>query len=252
MSQERTYCAALRVYTPKFEEVGDRVERALKHVRQILKVSEEFPTLFSVVLIVPNDYDCGHTYRALLERFGTEKLLEKVALCTPGGHHSCEVLNYGMSVAAVDSSHVLIISGKAMSYLTVPAMRAIDEAFADGAKVAGLAVDELRDTILAGRIQNTFAAWDLEALNAVGNFDSTTGVEEMAPLVRLIRKFGRCIAPLDTGAGKLDIHESETARARHSEVMLTKLDRQLKEVLRVGSGFAEISSGVLPGYPRSI
>lgn len=252
MSQKSTYCVALRVYTSKFEEVDDRVERALKHVRQILKVSEEFPTLFSVVLIVPNDYDCGHTYRALLERFGTEKLLEKVALCTPGGHHSCDVLNYGMSVAAVDSSHVLIISGKAMSYLTVSAMRAIDEAFADGAKVAGLAVDELRDIVLAGRIQNTFAAWDLEALNAVGIFDSSSGVEEIAPLVRLVRQFGKCIAPINVATGKLDVLSSETALARHREVMTTKLARQQEELARVNSCFSEIKAGIMPGYPRSI
>lgn len=249
---ERTYGLLLRVYTPKAEEVADRVERAMKHIHHVFDVAKEFPALHRVVIVVPCDYDCGLTYQVLSKRIDAEGLFSMFSILTPTGHHSCEALNFGLVATHLESTHALIISGKAMSYLTKPAMRAIDEAFANGAKVAGLAVDELRDTVLAGRIQNTFAAWDIDALYQVGEFDSKGGVEEMAPLVRLGRKYGRCIAPLDTGAGALDIHESETARARHNEVMLTKLDRQLKEVLRVGSSFVEISSCVMPGYPRSI
>lgn len=249
---DRTYGVLLRVYTPKPEEVSDRVERALKHVHHVFDVAKEFPALHHVALVIPSDYDCGLTYQVLSKRIDVEGLSNRVSMLMAGGHHSCEALNFGLTAVRLVCSHALIISGKAMSYLTVSAMRAIDEAFANGAKVAGLAVDELRDTVLAGRIQNTFAAWDIDALFQVGEFDSKGGVEEIAPLVRLTRKFERCIAPLDTGAGKLDIHESETARVRHHEVMLTKLDRQLKEVLCVDSSFAEISSGVMPGYPRSI
>lgn len=252
MSTERIYGVLLRVYTPKPEEVADRVERALKHVHHVFDVAKEFPALHRVVLVVPRDYDCGLTYQALSKRIDAEGLSSLVSMLTPTGHHSCEALNFGLTAAHLESSHALIVSGKAMSYLTLSVLRAFDEAFACGAKVVGLAVDELHDIVLEGRIQNTFAAWDIKALQQVGDFDSKGGVEEIAPLVRLIREFGQCIAPIDTVAGTLEVLKSETARARHEEVMTTKLVRQQAELDRVGSNFAEIKSGIMPGYQYSV
>lgn len=252
MDEKRTYGVLLRVYTPKAEEVAERVERALKHVRQILRVSKEFPALQRVVLLVPHDYDCGLVYRALWSRIATEWLKDFVAIYTPHGHHSCEVLNRGLTKLSRDVSHTVIISGKAMSYLTPSTMRAIDGTFADGAKVSGLAVDELRDIVLAGRIQNTFAAWENESLIKVGAFDSKLGVEEIAPLVRMVKKFECCIAPIDVVTGKLEVLASETALARHHEVMTTKIERQQQELKRVDSNFDEISAGIMFGYPQSI
>lgn len=250
--KRRSYDLVLRVYTPKPEEVAARVERALKHVRQVVELSKEFPALRRVVLLVPRDYDCGQTYQALSAGVDAEGLLDRVATYAPSGHHSCEVLNFGLRIAHLDASHAIVISGKAMPNLTSSALRRIDQAFEKGAKVSGLAVDELRDIVLGGCIQNTFAVWEADALWQVGGFDSSTGVEEIAPLARLVRKFGPCIAPIDPGAGKLDIHASETARARHHEVMTTKIVRQKAELKRVDADFSDVVSGLMPGYPRSI
>lgn len=237
----RTYGVLLRVYTPKTEEVTDRVERALRSVRQILEVN---PVLQRTILLVPRDYDCGQTQQALSKRISVEGLKDFVKVRAPHGHHSCEVLNDGlMELRGV--SHALIISGKAVSYLTPAAMLAIDQVFEKGAKVAGLAIDELRDIVLAGRIQNTFAAWDVDALLGVGGFDSKTCVEEITPLVRLARAFGPCIAPIDFDGVKLDIHTSETARKSHREVMMNKLARQHAECMRVGSDFQFIQDAVM-------
>lgn len=247
-----SYGILVRVYTPKVSEVADRVERAIKHVQHILKVREEFPAIKSLALLVPSNYDCGNTYTALYNRLVAENLLEIVSICICTGHHSCEVLNRGMIIAGLKATHGLVVSGKAMSYFTSSAMKVIDEAFVKGAKVAGLSIDEHNDIVLDGRIQNTFAAWDILALQRVGEFDSREGVEEIAPLVRLVRKYGQCIAPINVGAGSLDIQESDTARVRHYEVMTTKLDRQSQEVLRVGSNFEEITAGIMHGYPRSV
>lgn len=249
---KRAYSVVVRVYTPKREEVVERVDRAMGHAQHFLKVRKQFPALSRLVLLVPNDYDCGDTLGALLERLSAKGLFGNVVPYGPLGHHSCEVLNFGMSAAAKDSSHALIVSGKAMSYLTVPVMRAIDEAFTNGAKAVGIAADELKELVLVGRIQNTFAAWELDALNKVGNFDSKTGVEEIAPLVRLVREFGKCIAPINVVTGKLDVLSSETALARHREVMTTKLARQQDELARVNSCFSEITAGIMPDYPLSI
>ena len=249
----RTYSLVLRVYTPKLEEVRDRAERALAHVRQFLSVAEEFPMLKSMVIVTPEEYDCGQTQTAISLSLIREGLHDKVVTCMPAGHHSCHALNVGCAVAQQNVSHALIVSGKAMSYLTPSALRCIDQAFFKGAKVSGLAIDELRDIVLGGCIQNTFAAWDIDALAKVGGFDSSTGVEEVAPLVRLTREYGACIAPIDTGIiGKLDIHVSETARARHQEVMNTKIVRQLAELKRVNAEFSDFVRGIMPSYPRAI
>jgi len=247
--RKRSYGVLLRVYTPKPEEVADRVERAIRHVRQVIEVSNEVPALERMVIVVPLDYDCGQTGHALRDRIFAEGLLAQVTVCEPHGHHSCEALNAGINAIGADTTHAIIISGKAMSYLIPSALRRIDQAFEKGAMVSGLAVDELRKVVLEGRVQNTFAAWDIDALHQVGGFNSENGVEEITPLVHLVRKFGLCIASIDTGAGTLDIHASETARARHHEVMTTKLERQKDEVMRVGSNFDEITAGIIPGYP---
>lgn len=235
----------MRVYTPRSEEVPDRVERSLKHAHQIEVVREEFLALHRALFLVPQDHDCGQTAEALSQRFATEGFgfAEVHAF---SGHHSCEVLNEGLRALAGDTTHAIIVSGKALSpYLNVSSLLAIDQAFMDGAKVAGLATDELRDIVRAGRIQNTFAAWDIEALLDQYAFDSKEGVEEIAPLIRLARKFGRCIVPINVDGGALDIHSSETATARHKEVMATKIARQTAECERLGSNFEFIRNAIM-------
>jgi hypothetical protein len=241
--QGRTYSILLRVYTPKVEEVEDRVERAVASIRQIIATKDKFPALRQVIVLIPDDYDCGETYQALFNRVAIEGLLGLVEVYAPAGHHSCEVLNQG--VFESKTSHVLIVSGKAMSYLTPSSMVAIDQVFANGAKVAGLAVDELTDMILAGLIQNTFGAWDIDALIDIGGFDSKNGVEEMSPLIRLAHRYGKCIAPIRIDGGTLDVLMSETAKKRHQEVMVTKTERQLFECRRLDSNFEFIQSAVM-------
>lgn len=244
MSAGRSYGILVRVYTPNVEDVPKRVSRALAHVHQILAVSEKFPELKRVAFLVPRDYDCGQTYQALLDRVVAEGLTNRIEVYTPPGYHSCEVLNQGLIEFSRDTSHAIIISGKAMSYLTTSSLAAIDAAFAKGAKVAGLAVDELRDIVLEGRVQNTLAAWDIGALFSVGAFDCKTDVEEIAPLIRLARKFGPCIAPIDVEQGTLDVHTDVAAQERHRQVMTTKLRCQQAECERLESNFAFIREAI--------
>jgi hypothetical protein len=242
MSVECLYGIMVRVYTPEADEVSGRVERAVTHARQILAVSEEFPALRRVMFLIPIDHDCGETYSALRTRVLEEELNGLVEVYALPGYHSCEVLNQGLLELSMGTSHALIVSGKALSYLTAPVLATIDNAFKSGAKVA---VDQLRDIVLEGRIQNTFAAWDIDALLGVGGFDCKLDVEEMAPLIRLARKFGPCIAPVNIGPGALDLHPSSEAQARHTHVMAEKLGRQEAECKRLGSSFDFIRESVL-------
>lgn len=242
----RKYGILVRVYTPKPEEVPDRVERALGHARHILEVMNEFPAMKRAIFLVPSDHDCKETLLALRTRFAHEAIsISKITVLSFPGHHSCEVLNRGLTELSYDTSHALIVSGKMISYLTRAALLSIDQAFERGAKVVGVAADELRDIVLAGRIQNTFAGWDITALLDEYAFDSKGGVEEVAPLIRLARRFGRCIAPIDIDGGVLDVHASETAIARHKKVMATKIARQTAECERLDSSFEFIQSAIM-------
>ena len=244
-AQKRTYGVLLRVYTPKPEEVEGRVERAIKHIRQILAVSKEFPALRRVMILVPLDHDCKQTCQALLDRLELDGLSDHVEVYMPPGYHSCEVLNWGLAELSTNISHALIVSGKAVQYLTRDAMLAIDKAFDGGAKVAGLAVDELRDQVLAGRISNTFAVWDIRALFQSGRFDSLIDVEEISLLIRMARMFGKCIAPIDVAHGTFDLHATATARERHEHVIRTKIERQIAECKRLGADFGFIQRSVM-------
>lgn len=242
---EKTYGILVRVYTPKPEEVPDRVVRSLKHAQQIEQIREEFSALRRVLFLIPRDYDCGQTAGVLSQRFLAEGFSD-VEVHAFHGHHSCEVLNEGLhALAHYGISHALVVSGKALSYLKSSTLLAMDQKFAEGAKVSGLATDELREIVLSGRIQNTFAGWDIAALLDQHAFDSKGGVEEVAPLIRLARRFGRCIAPIDIDGGVLDVHASETAVARHKEVMATKIARQTAECERLNSSFQFIQDAVM-------
>jgi hypothetical protein len=239
----RRYGILLRTYTAKPEGVADRVIRATEHMEQVQLVWAAFPALVHTVLLVPKDYDCGQTAHEL--RGGGFD--DTVTVLDPSGYHSCEVLNAGvLRLRELGCSHALILSGKAMPYLTAENLLRIDAAFASGAKVAGLALPELADIVRAGRIQNTFAAWDIEALWEVGCFDCREDVEEIAPLIRLIGRFGQCITPLDCEGGLLDVHPSAEAQERHRTVMAGKLAGQNRECVRLGANFATIQAHVLP------
>lgn len=247
----------LRSYAKKPEDVSSVVARAVKSVTNAsgLLDSDGDELFQAVIVLVPRDYDCGKTAKAIQKEF---KLFEDYAVSTiaieASGHHSCGALNAGITIYDLDSfDYAVIVSNKAIEALTTDTMDAMLRAFDCGAKVVGVVVDELRDVVLEGRIQNTFAGWDIRSLQEVGGFDSEKGVEEIAPTVRLIQKYGPCISVLDPKEKPaLDIRKSADGKARHDEVMTTKLERQKQEVERVGASFDFIRSGIMDGYPRSV
>lgn len=247
----------LRSYAKTSADVSGVVARAIKSVTHASNlIGQDGEVVFqSVVVLVPRDYDCGLTARALQKEL---KLFEdcgvNVTELESCGHHSCGALN--SAVAVLDSysfSHVVMVSNKTIEALTNDTVEAMFKAFDSGAKVVGVTVDELQDVVLEGRVQNTFTGWDIRSLQEVGGFDSENGVEEIAPTVRLIQKYGPCIAVLDPKEKPaLDIRKSADGEARHNEVMNTKLVRQQQEVERVGECFEFIRSGIMDGYPRSV
>lgn len=245
----------LRSYAKTPEDVSGVVARAVRsvtHASSLIDLNGE-AIFHTIMVLVPRDYDCGGAAKALKKEL---KLFED---CDPYivslevyGHHSCEALNRGIELCEY-LEYAVIASNKAIQALTIESITAMRYAFDQGAKVVGVSVEELQEVILDGRVQNTFAGWNVRALREVGGFDSEKGVEEVSPTVRLIRRYGPCIAVLDPKEKPtLDIRKSADGKARHDEVMMTKIARQQEEVDRMGVDFNFIKSGIMPGYPQSV
>lgn len=245
----------LRSYAKTPEDVPGVVARAVKSIEHAsgLRNEDDRPLFTDIVVITPCEYDCGATAGAILKDLPSS-LLRRVSVFELPGHHSCGSLNGGIDVlASLDVDYVVIISNKAIQALTAGTMEAMLEAFDRGAKVVGVAIDELQDIVLEGRIQNTYAGWNIKALQEVGGFDSENGVEEIAPTVRMIQKYGPCIAVLrPKDITLLDIRKNPDGEARHSEVMNTKIERQISEVQRLGVDHGFIKSGLTLGYPLTV
>ncbi|MBI4692182.1 MAG: hypothetical protein HY773_01940 [Candidatus Terrybacteria bacterium] len=200
---------------------------------------------------IPIDYDCGKTKDFFKKGFLKFKDISQPDILECPGYHSSGALNKAIAVIqkSGDYTHVAIVSNKASGYLVPETIKAITDAINTGAKVVGVIVDEI---ICESRIQNTFAVWDIEALMTldIPGFDNETGIEEIAPIVRLIRKYGPCIAVLNPTVGKLNIRTD--GKDRHHEVITTKQERQEIEVKRVNTDFDFIQKGIMKGYPKKI
>ena len=243
------YGLLLRAYVKKTGDVDAIVDRTIANIKLVLDLN-----IFNdIMILVPTDYDCGLTVIKLRQALSENKLnSDNLHIAGRAGHHSCEALNLAIAeLHHVDK--VVIISGKAIPYITHKTMEEADLAFSAGAIVVGVVVDELEEIILSGHVQNTFAIWDLSALLSLGGFQTDLGVEEIDPLVRLTQEHGQCIAILDPSEKpKLNIRKSADGVERHKEVMETKLARQQQEVDRLGVDLKFIRSGILPGYPKKI
>lgn len=246
----------LRSYAKKPEDVAGVAARAIKSIEHARSLYDDSGDLMigKIVVLIPADYDCGETAFAIIQALPVSVPEDEVFVIEVLGHHSCGALNHGVEVlSTLGVEYAVIISNKAIEALTTDTMVAMSEALDNGAKVVGVAVDELQEIVLEGRIQNTFAGWDIRALLDVGGFDSENGVEEFSPTVRLILEHGPCIAVLDpTDKPALDIRKSADGKARHEEVMTTKRKRQQEEADRMEVDFIFIKNGIMPGYPRTI
>lgn len=211
-----------------------------------------------IVVLIPTDNDCGRTYDALKAELPAD-MLDNVVIERPAGNDHSDALNAGMdSLHASRHSPAFVVSNKALEYFVDRNINKILAAFDEGALAACLAirdvdVEEEKDEgylgVLSGRLSNTFAAWDVAALRAAGNFDSSVGVEEIAPIVRLVTARGSCIAPIiPTGQAAMNV--SALRASHHDFVITTKRTRQEQEAARAGGSFEIISRGILHGYPK--
>lgn len=212
------------------QSVVERAIKSIKYAYELRTVLFPRPVFDAIVVLVPYDYDCGETANAIIRALPHSYINQNVYVVNVLGHHSCEALNNGMEIlATLGMDYAIVLSNKALQTLTSGTIEAMLEAFNKGAKIIGVAIDELQDVVLEGRVQNTFAGWDVRALRGVGGFDSEKGVEEVSSTVRLIRRHGPCIAVLDPEEKPaLHIRESADGKAHHEEVLTTKIARSTR------------------------
>ncbi len=251
----KKYGLLLRSYAKKACDAEDVAERAMMSVIRgyYHHTNDGADTFEQIVVLVPRDYDCGDTAGIIRKELEKEGLTDRAIVLAPQGHHSCGVLNAGIELLEGEGiERAVIISNKTITALTNQAMNAVSIAFEHGAKVVGVGVDELEEIVRAGRVQNTFAVWDIKALMEVGGFDSDGGVEEIVPSIRLVRKYGQCIAVLvPSETSTLNIRKSPDGEARHKEVMDTKLARQQTEADRLGADLSILTDGLMALYPKT-
>lgn len=276
----------LRTFATEEDQIEKRVTQVRETVETALAVSVEGREAFrrvDVLVWADERYgersDCGKTAPVLRREFDkTERVF--VSEVTRGDLF-CGLLNYGVvHQMRHGMDYSVILSPDARSYLDAATMKRALEAIGDGAKAVGVAIKELRTSVLEGRLTSTFCLWDGNALLQVGGFDdraampvderlakymrgwspelrehvfySLAGVEEMFPLARLVDTFGPCLAPiLPANGGAYEIPDPKTQRAawkRHVAKMGTKLERQSMHLASMSLGLSYLKGGVMERY----
>lgn len=289
----------IRSFASTPELVPDQVNKVVNLVKRALETRIEGMFLFRRIdVLIPTDgrfgdCDCGDTSKEL------RKVLYELEDSTPRtfvsevthGDIFCGVLNYGITRQlkhGIDYS--MIVSTQVSSYFNNETIEKMLEAIDSGALVVGIALNELTDSIMAGRIANTFALWNNESLMSVSGFDlraakprkdnKTTlflegwspekeekegdgsvfyhlaGVEEIIPLIRIVRTFGNKIAPIFPQGKNAkewvapNPKDDPIGYARHLKKMGTKLQRQTAFAAFENADLSLLEGGVMPQYRK--
>jgi hypothetical protein len=285
---EKTAGLIMRVYASKEEDVPKRIQmikEAIAATRKMVVDGVQVVRRIDVLVWSDKNYkdsDCGKTAPALREALKEEK-----GVFVSEVEHAdifCGILNYGVVHQlrkGIDYS--IIASSEAFSYMTPETMSDMVDAACSGAKAIGVAINELSDSIMEGRIANTFAMWHNESLMTVGGFDlraakplddknacymkgwsaekgdvyyHLAGVEEVISLARLVQTFGPCIAPVvprGEGVKAYIVPDPITQQERwkqHISKMGTKFERQCAHLATIGTDPSYLKGGVMPEYRR--
>jgi hypothetical protein len=229
----------------------------------------------------PGQVDCGQLAPALRTHFSDQKHI-RVRSVTHGDIFCC-VLNRAVAIQAQSGCRYSIIaSPEANSYWNKHIVGNMVQAAKDGALAIGVAINELQESILQGRIANTFAMWHNLSLLTVGGFDlraakppnvqeahfmqgwhkddgtvyyHLAGVEEMIPLARLVRYHGACTAsimPTDSNGEPqwYELPQDTELLRRHHQKMGTKFERQCAFLATENVDPSFLMGGVMPQYRK--
>lgn len=267
-----------RTFAGKQSQMEERVKLVKEAVDKALQLSHNNrPIFYDVSVLVPSNpafasIDCGQMVEELRLLWKGQK---RVRIHKSDGDLFCGTLNQG--VASQSESGVkfsLIASPDAHSYLTKENVMAMLERAEAGAKVVGLAINELHESIHQGRVANTFCLWHNRSLMTVGGFNllsaependqrahflegrdangtqvfyKINGVEEVIPAALLVKHYGRCIAIVDpVGEGQeYQVVSDPDVRKRHIAKMATKHQRQDELLSLVRLDASMLANGIM-------
>jgi len=278
----------LRTFATKAEDVPKRVAAIEKMVDKATKLQIEGRAVFSRIDVLVwadaryKDADCGDTAEAMKLALAGVKGVHVTEFKT--GDLFCGILNFGVAHQLRDRiDYTLIASTEAESYFNPETVGDMLVAMESGAKAAGVAINELTQSVCEGRLANTMAMWDNLSLMSVGGFDlraakpvndqvahylrgwsedagqvfyQLAGVEEIIPLARLVEIYGPCLAPImPRGEGVQTYQTPDPVTqlelwVRHVSKMGTKLERQAALAAAIGYVLAFLKGGVMPAYRR--
>ena len=166
----------LRTYATKEDQIPDRLrltQEAVTRAKQLMV--DDVPVIRRVDVMVWTDRrykeaDCGKTAEALRKQFENEKdvYVHEYA----HGDIFCGILNHAVALQMRDRvDYSIILSPDAASYFNSETVTAMIDAACRDALAIGVAIDELTESVMAGRITNTFAMWHNVSLMSVGGFD---------------------------------------------------------------------------------
>ncbi len=270
----------------KEEDIPRRLEMVAESIAALRAVTIDGERAVKLITLVvwtdernyPGQVDCGLLAPALHEEYRGQKDIHVLEITR--GDIFCAALNRAVSTQRQKGcSHSLIVSPETNSYLSSPNVAVMVQALRKGALATGLAINELQESIMQGRLANTCMMWDIAELQAVGGFDLAAqkprpsdptqlhargekdgkeffyalgGVEEIIPLIRLIKFNGACIAPImpSTGAEEqlYQLPTDPELLKRHFSKMGTKKERQAHFAMREMCDLSYIKTGIMRDY----
>lgn len=272
----------LRVFATKEDQVENQVRQIMEMVCKAMQLVEI--SLIDIFVWEDKRYpdaDCGKTYDALTKEVGTKQIMVRTHRFEHGDIF-CGILNYAVAMQLRNRVDYSIIASKeALSYLNQETLDDMIDAACNNAKAVGVAINELTESVMAGRLANTLAMWDNVALMSVGGFDlraakpmndksahylkgwnkdkgdvfyHLAGVEEVIPLARLVETWGPCLAPImPQGEGIKGYVVPDPVKEpelflRHISKMGTKTERQAALLAAIGADLSYLKGGVMPIY----
>lgn len=256
-----------RAFAAKSSQIDERIILVNEAIKKALNLYyKEMPVFKYVDVLVPSNklfpsVDCGEMVEKLKALWNEEK---RVRIHKSMGDLFCGTLNTGIAIQSESGiKYSLIASPDAHSYLTEENVFEMLKKADDGAKIVGLAIHELRESIQEGKVANTFCLWHNRSLVTVGGFNllsaeaenekrshylegsdaagnpvyyKINGVEEVIPAALMVKTFGRCISivePQDEDQ-KYEVVSDPEIQKRHNAKMATKNARQNELLSMVG------------------
>lgn len=280
MNQRNRVGVVMRSFARTPEKTAETAERVMKALTEIAWYRGPNWTVSKILVMIPidrryKDSDSGQLGEEIRRRW-----IEWLDSIDEGGHAptpqaSVRVIEFSgdLFVASQNiASHIMLKSNvdtmmtlapSAARYFDRETALAVMQAFACGAQVAGIAIPEdgIDEFVHRGTLGGPIAAWDLKSLMEAGGFDQAAaqskigeenpnaGCEEIHPLIRIIKRYGPCYAPIDTRAIAEKRKLEGDDLARHTKQIATKTERQLAHARSLGIHDLEFfAQAVMPGY----